>query len=367
MREEKKDNLFSKFVKFILKDTSGENESKKLVLLVRIIVLSLLVYLVISGIIYIDLLNVSGIVLYFLFLTVFIFLFFTTYHLKTYTILILFDCNMLIWIIASIRYFGWNIGVQHYIIFLFILGFFSSYQHTAIKMAYGTFLCAFRILLYFICLEMKPIIALSDRISGLLQLINTFFIFWCIGLLCYIFSRDAKNLEGKLVAYNEQLREQASTDSLTKLYNRRKAMEYLSGLSKDFMLNRGFSICICDIDYFKRINDNYGHDFGDIVLREVAGIIKEEMKDRGLVARWGGEEFLLIFSKDNGDEAFIILEKIRWKIKKYHFDEKDKNVNVTMTFGLAEYDFANGIDFTIKEADKKLYIGKEAGRDRIIF
>lgn len=174
-------------------------------------------------------------------------------------------------------------------------------------------------------------------------------------------------MEGKLVAYNEQLKEQATTDALTKLYNRRKAMEYLGGLSEDFMRKGGFSICICDIDHFKMINDNYGHDFGDIVLREVSLIIKEEMKDRGLVARWGGEEFLLIFSRDNGDDAFLILEKIRWKIKKYCFDENDKKVNVTMTFGLAEYDFANGVDFTIKEADKKLYMGKSAGRDRIIF
>lgn len=177
MKEEKKENLFLKFMKFVSKDTSGENESKKLVILVRMTVLSLLIYLVISGSIYIDLLSASGIVLFILFLLVFILLFFSSYHLKTYSILILFNSCMLIWIVSSIRYFGWNIGVQHYIIFLLILGFFSSYRHSVIKITYGIFLCAFRILLYYICLEMKPIILLSDKMGGLLQVINTFFIF----------------------------------------------------------------------------------------------------------------------------------------------------------------------------------------------
>lgn len=115
------------------------------------------------------------------------------------------------------------------------------------------------------------------------------------------------------------------------------------------------------------MNDNYGHDAGDKVLKGIAEIFREEMKEKTFAARWGGEEFLLLFPGCNGDNAYMELEKIRRKIKEMKVKTEKEDIGVTMTFGLTEYDFNSDLDLAIKEADKKLYIGKEQGRDRIIY
>ena len=127
------------------------------------------------------------------------------------------------------------------------------------------------------------------------------------------------------------------------------------------------SICICDIDFFKKVNDNYGHDVGDIVLQNLADIMTTTLDKNILAARWGGEEFLLVFAGYNGDEAYNKLETLRGNIKSLEFKAKEKTFSITMTFGLAEYDFSSDIDTIIKEADEKLYMGKENGRDQIVF
>ena len=124
---------------------------------------------------------------------------------------------------------------------------------------------------------------------------------------------------------------------------------------------------LIEIRKLKYVNDNYGHDVGDEVLKKVADILTESMRETGTVARWGGEEFLLIFPECNGDIAFTKLEDIRKKIKDMRVQKENFEFGITMTFGLAEYDFQNGLNATLKEADKKLYMGKEKGRDVIIY
>lgn len=91
------------------------------------------------------------------------------------------------------------------------------------------------------------------------------------------------------------------------------------------------------------------------------------MNEKTFAARWGGEEFLLLFPGCNGDNAYMELEKIRRKIKDMRIKKDDTEIKVTMTFGLTEYDYNSDLDIAIKEADKKLYLGKEQGRDRIIY
>ena len=200
----------------------------------------------------------------------------------------------------------------------------------------------------------------------ILQIINTLAIFWCISVIVYVFSKDSQALEGKLIDYNNQLLGQANTDALTGLYNRRKAMEYLEKLLVPS--NHEFtSICICDIDFFKKVNDNYGHDVGDTVLQGIAKTMKTTLNKISFIARWGGEEFLLVFPSCNGDEALCHLEELKSNIKSLQFHVGEKTFSVAMTFGLTEYDFHSDIDSALKEADEKLYMGKENGRDQIVF
>ena len=124
---------------------------------------------------------------------------------------------------------------------------------------------------------------------------------------------------------------------------------------------------MADIDFFKRVNDTYGHDIGDKVLKAISKVFREEMGDKYMAARWGGEEFLLLFPDTNGDAAFIRLCEIRRKIKNVVVTKGEEEIRVTMTFGLAEYDYSGSYEGMLTNADQKLYRGKEDGRDRIVY
>lgn len=103
------------------------------------------------------------------------------------------------------------------------------------------------------------------------------------------------------------------------------------------------------------------------VFLGMAVLFTECMEGKGCVSRWGGEEFLLVFRHMNGDEALIVLNDLNRKMKKLQVAYKEERIRVTMTFGLSEFDFEHGIDYSVNDVDKKLYRGKEAGRDRTIY
>lgn len=212
----------------------------------------------------------------------------------------------------------------------------------------------------------SPDLTVSAEINAAFQTVNSVSIFWSLALLSYYFSTDTQALEGKLIEYNEQLRRQASIDPLTGLNNRRSTMEYLEKLLKNAVDQ--ISICLCDIDFFKKVNDTYGHNIGDVVLQKIAETFRKDLLPYNcFVSRWGGEEFLLIFPQANGDEAKIALDALRRTINGIVFDGGVAQFSISMTFGLVEYDFHSDITTLLKEADEKLYLGKENGRDQIVF
>lgn len=362
-----KSELLNRISNFIGKDTIAENESKRLVVVIRILVLSIIFSFLINAVLCIASSRPRGVLLYIAFAVMFVGIFCMTYRYNSLPVLSIFNVGVIIWICITVHYVGWNIGVQHYLMVLLILCFFSIYEHYAGKITFAVFLCAFRMLLFFIYRSRIPTIQISEMSERGFQCVNTITIFWCISVIAFIFSKDTQKLEGKLVEYNNQLMVQANTDILTGLYNRRKGMEYMEELSRKSANDMGFSLCICDIDLFKKVNDQYGHDVGDEVLVGISKIFQKEIEKGNFAARWGGEEFLLLFPSCNGDEAWIKVDEIRSKIKKLRFQGGDSDFGITMTFGLAEYDFIHGLKATIKEADEKLYAGKERGRDRIVF
>ena len=362
---EAKNSMIKNIVNFIGKDTSSKNESKKVIVIIRILIISCFFYFTANAILCNSAFgNMRGLVLYGIFLLLFVCIFAISYYFST-KVTWWFNAGMIAWILSSVHYFGWDIGVQHFLLLLLVLYFFSSYKHYASKILFAAGMCALRIVLFYLYHKSTPVLEISSMEGSALQILNTITIFFCISVIAFICSKDSQELEGKLVEYNNQLQRQANTDALTGLFNRRKAMTYIEEVLRHS--EKGFSLCICDIDFFKKVNDNYGHDFGDRVLEKVSAVFREEMQGKDMAARWGGEEFLLLFPDRNGDEAYIRLEQIRKRIKDTVVELNGQKVRVTMTYGLAEYDFAGGIDGTIKEADEKLYMGKEKGRDIIIF
>lgn len=151
-------------------------------------------------------------------------------------------------------------------------------------------------------------------------------------------------------------------DPLTSLYNRRSCNNKLKVLESG---KSEFTIIMCDIDWFKKINDTYGHDAGDYVLVTLSGLIRENVKDCGFASRWGGEEFLLVYQLKH-DAAIQKVQQIQQRIRDYDFTYEDKTIKVTMTFGAETGDSSSTYEKRILTADGNLYVGKNNGRDQIV-
>ncbi len=122
------------------------------------------------------------------------------------------------------------------------------------------------------------------------------------------------------------------------------------------------SLIICDIDHFKRVNDTFGHNAGDAVLKNIAGILRAALES---VYRWGGEEFIIFLEDADLDGARLIAEKIRRAAEASVCNFDGRAIKVTMSFGCVEIDSARSIDENIKIADERLYRAKEGGRNRV--
>lgn len=170
------------------------------------------------------------------------------------------------------------------------------------------------------------------------------------------------------VEVSHSLEEMIMTDPLTKLLNRRACKKYLDKwieTCKKQQKNK-ITVVIADIDHFKKINDTYGHDCGDMVLVTVSEMFKKHMKENGRAARWGGEEFLLVYETDTQSmqEAFCGLLK---EIREHEFVYKQHVFHITMTAGVNGEIVGSTFDEIIDRADECLYGGKNGGRDRVVF
>lgn len=152
-------------------------------------------------------------------------------------------------------------------------------------------------------------------------------------------------------------------DALTSLYNRRAGERKLDVLESQGIKS---SISIGDIDFFKKFNDSFGHECGDVVLKEVAAALNEGMKGKGFAARWGGEEFLLVFENIEEAAAGKHLEDILQSVRDRVIEYDGQTHSVTMTFGVVGREDGEKISDQIRRADDKLYEGKQGGRNRVI-
>lgn len=169
------------------------------------------------------------------------------------------------------------------------------------------------------------------------------------------------------ISMQKSIRNLVDKDALTEIYNRRYATNFLRKvITKAEETGQPFSVCIGDIDFFKKVNDTYGHDMGDEVLKEVASLLKNSMIGNGIAARYGGEEFLMIFDKVGMQEGATILQETLKKLREKEFSCEDKTFFVTMTFGIVDGDVTLGQDKLLKLADEKLYNGKQNGRNRVV-
>jgi diguanylate cyclase (GGDEF)-like protein len=170
----------------------------------------------------------------------------------------------------------------------------------------------------------------------------------------------------QLAFAKEQLEISSQTDFLTGLYNRKFIVEKIEQeIGRYKKTKEEFTLIMMDIDYFKKINDQFGHDCGDIVLKEVSQIIKDTIRTTDCIARWGGEEFLLFLPMTPIDGALLVAEKVRRKIEEHHFDCQSVCIKATMTLGIALYQEGLSLDEVVKQADVAVYNGKNNGRNQV--
>ncbi|MCH4200548.1 MAG: GGDEF domain-containing protein [Clostridium tyrobutyricum] len=163
--------------------------------------------------------------------------------------------------------------------------------------------------------------------------------------------------------YHDKLTSLAMKDNLTKMYNRNYMQIHLKE-----QIDKGsqFVLGIMDIDHFKKFNDTYGHEFGDIVLIEASKFMKQDIRECDEIYRWGGEEFLLFFNNTTCEEIFTRLDSIRDSLSKLPLIKDDIKTNVTASFGICQFPYdAVTIDALIACADEALYKSKENGRNKV--
>ena len=167
----------------------------------------------------------------------------------------------------------------------------------------------------------------------------------------------------RLVEHNKNL---AITDPLTTLYNRRKMMEEIKQASQLFDLTgETFTLAILDLDHFKAINDKYGHTFGDIALQTFANLLKRKIKHPNVIARWGGEEFILLFPDKNMLQTKRILTSLQACCNEELLKYRTESVMLSFSAGVCEYNNSEIQNKIIKNADQALYLAKELGRNQI--
>lgn len=173
-----------------------------------------------------------------------------------------------------------------------------------------------------------------------------------------------KNQE--LEKLNENLKSFAFYDELTNLLNRRKFFEMATTeFNQSKRYKKSLSLAMLDIDYFKQINDNYGHDTGDIVLQEFSKLLKDAVRDCDFVARYGGEEFIIMLPSTDIENAKVLVTRLMKKIRLHEYEvEKDNKIHVLCSFGLVELSNEHiDIKSFVKSADIALYKAKHSGRD----
>ena len=350
----------------ITKDVKAENETKRVIVALRI--LYIIVFIAFS----IDLLlvgkeNIKAFshALPVLFIAN-IALFIHTYYSKTKPALFCFMIFLFIWILQMIPFLGWSAGMQNYFIIILMLCFFAMYGKPSYKFLYAGFVLGMRIMTIWAYGGIKPLFEFNAIRDKHLQITNISAVFISIIFISYVFSQKENEAEHKLMQYNDKLKQEAGTDQLTGLSNRSRAQEQLHEM-KQSGETAAMSIAMGDIDFFKKVNDTYGHDAGDEVLKFVAKTMIDNCRNDSIIARWGGEEFLLVFPNTNGDNAYIALERLRKKIQDTPIKINDMEISITMTFGLTEYSFSDDESYAIKEADEKLYMGKQNGRNQVVY
>lgn len=215
--------------------------------------------------------------------------------------------------------------------------------------------------------QLDHAVLLSNRVNGITAValgMCISFVLWRSNYLNIIQKRQIAEQKRDLEEKNKELQYLASYDELTGLFNRRQFEKLVKHeLAMVERYGQESCIAIMDIDFFKNINDNYGHPVGDLLLKEIAILLSENTRETDLIARWGGEEFIMLFPITPLPDAILLSNKIRSIVENKIFDINGRVFNVTASFGVAPLSIGN-FETIYRIADNALYNAKQTGRNR---
>lgn len=268
---------------------------------------------------------------------------------------------------------GWDWGFMLYTVGLIPLAFYLSYTLPGMERrvlipvltSLGVTVCYIGVDIA--ARHMEPLYSedIPVWIISVLHYFNTVLIFVMLIFFSLLFALEVRYMQRLLERKNDRLEEIAYYDPLTKLLNRRSMDKYLNTTFNMATQEQPFCLMMVDIDDFKKVNDTYGHDFGDQVLKSVSAMISHRVRETDYVCRWGGEEFLVLL-KTGLQYAGQIAEDIRSNVEKTQISDDTVQIHVSITIGIAQYQDDTTIHALINEADEKLYYGKKHGKNQVV-
>ncbi len=256
--------------------------------------------------------------------------------------------------LLAVGLLGWASGFQYHLIPLVPFVMFNE----RLRGTSALVVSAAVLIVFLVLYELAPAPRLDPGVNHALSVANVVVAFVALALITFHF-RNAS------IAVERQVAEMAVTDPLTGLFNRRHMHQRLrEEESRAARTQLPFSVIIADIDHFKRVNDTAGHDAGDGVLRDLAQLLRDTLRTQDIVARWGGEEFLVVLPQTALKGALEVAERVRRAAEARLGRDLEGIDSVTLTLGAAEY--AGSVAESLRLADVALYQGKEAGRNRVV-
>lgn len=302
----------------------------------------------------------------------FVVLLIKTKKYKETTLLIGF-AEVTIYCIMSTVIMGWEHGFQNWLIVVVVIALTVPFSKKKKFYFMAIFMALTYLVLYFV-------VKLEGNVSNLSFLDIFLILANRVGLFTVLFFSEKvlgwSNIIENFFLQSEvkKMKEIVGTDELTGLTNRHKMNIILEDMNK-LIGKEGnvFYIAFADLDDFKYVNDTYGHDVGDKILILIANVLKQEFRNDDVVARWGGEEFLILLRNERDDmgqldssKVMSILNRVRIKIENMKMKYKEHNIGVTMTFGSVGSKNYKSVADMINDADEKMYEGKRTGKNKVV-
>ncbi len=258
---------------------------------------------------------------------------------------------------------------------LMLMAYFGMLSFGYFKLRFREFLSValfavlgYTLIILYIFLYEPQRIHINLELAQLLAFSCTIAVMLYTGSSIHRLREKTKNQYVALQAALELNQTLATTDELTGLYNRRYFIEKLAQQKALSERNDSdFILCFCDLDYFKQINDTFGHHTGDIVLQKFAEILKSSIREIDYAARFGGEEFVCLLVNTDIENAIKVTERIRKSLAEFNFSDIAPTLQSTVSIGIANFKQFNTIQETLMSADNRMYHAKHLGRNKVIF